>query len=193
MRSGGYASGSPEGALFDAISAEMAHHYHLPSLVGGFGSDAFSPGFQAGAEKLGNGLIAMLSGADLISGIGGLETDNTLSLEQLILDADLVEYAQRAIEPIRVEPDTIHLDMLTRLGPGGNFLKEKHTLVHFRDALWSPRILMREGYVEGETSEKRVRERAQARARELLETHHPIPLELTVRGAIWEVAGIAPP
>jgi trimethylamine--corrinoid protein Co-methyltransferase len=192
MRSGSYASGSPEAALLDAMGAEMAHHFGLPSLVGGFGSDADSPGFQAGAEKLGNGLLAMLSGADLISGIGGLETDSTLSLEQLVLDADLVEYARKAIEPVRVDADTIHLDMLARLGPGGNYLREKHTLLHFREALWSPNVLLRDGYVEGRPAEGRVRERARAKVRELLRTHRPVPLEPEVRKTIWEVAGIAP-
>lgn len=188
MRTGSYASGSPESAVLDAAGAEMARHYHLPCLVGGFGCDSDDVGFQGGAEKLGTGLLAMLDGADLIAGIGGLETDSTLSAEQLVLDADLVAYTKKAIENVRVDAESIHLEMLQRLGPGGNYLKERHTLATFRERLWSPALLVREGYVKGLPSEARLRQRAKARASELLKTHHPEPLPEDVRKTIWDIA-----
>jgi len=188
MRTGSYASGSPESALLEAAGAEMARHYGLPCLIGGFGCDADDVGFQGGAERMGNGLIAMLEGADLIAGIGGLETDSTMSAEQLVLDADLIEYARKAIEGVRVDADTVHLDMLQRLGPGGNYLKERHTLANFRKALWSPGLLLREGHVAGLPSEARLRARAKARASELLKAHRPDPLPEDVRRTIWDIA-----
>ncbi len=185
MRSGSFGTGSPETALINVAGVEMARYYHLPCSVGGLAADADSPGFQAAMEKMGTGILPMLAGADLITGTGSLDTDSTMSLEQLVLDEDLVEYGRRIIEPVRVEPDTIHLDMLSRLGPGGNFLKEKHTLRHFREALWSPRILLRDGYIEGKPAEVRARERARARARDLLENHTPVPLDADVRKRVW--------
>lgn len=186
MRSGSLGSGSPEFGLLNAAGVELGRAYGLPTLVGGFATDADSPGFQAGAEKIGTGVFSLLAGADLISGIGSVDTSNTLSLEQLVLDAELVEYVRRSRGPVRVDPDTIHLDLLSRLGPGGNYLKEMHTLKHFREALWSPEILQRDGFIEGQPSEARVRSRAQARARELLAKHTPAPLDPDVRKAVWD-------
>ncbi len=185
MRSGSLGSGSPEFALLNAAGVEMGRHYGLPTLVGGFATDADSPGLQAGAEKIGTGMFSLLAGADLISGIGSVDTSNTLSLEQLVLDSELVEYVRRSRGPIRVDADTIHLDLLSRLGPGGNYLKELHTLRNFREALWSPEILQRDGFVDGQPSEARVRSRAQAKARELLAKHTPAPLDPDVRRAVW--------
>jgi len=191
MRSGSFGTGAPETGLINVAGVEMARYYRLPCSIGGLATDADSPGFQAGVEKMGTGLLPMLAGADLITGTGSLDTDSTMSVEQLILDEDLVEYVRRVIEPLRVDAETIHLDMLSRLGPGGNFLKEKHTLLHFREALWSPRILLRDGYVEGEPAEMRARARARARARELLAKHNPVPLDADVRRRVWaEVPGI---
>jgi trimethylamine--corrinoid protein Co-methyltransferase len=187
MRSGSFGTGSPEVGIINVAGIEMARHYHLPCSVGGLAADADSPGFQAGVEKMGTGLPVMLAGADLVTGIGSVDTNSTMSLEQLVLDEDLVEYARKVIEPVRVDPGTIHLDMLSRLGPGGNFLKEKHTLLHFREALWSPKILLRDGYVEGQPAERRARSRAQAKARELLREHEPVPLEADVKKSLWAV------
>ncbi len=193
MRSGSFGGGSPESGIIDAAGVEMAHHYGLPCLTAGFSCDADSPGFQAGAEKMGTGLMAMLSGADLITGIGGVDTDSTMSLEQLVLDADLVGYARKAIERVRVDAETLHMDMLSRLGPGGNFLKERHTLMNFRTALWAPEVLLRDGYVEGEPAEKRARARAQEKARELLTQHVPTLLDDDVRKSIWAAIPKVPP
>lgn len=192
MKIGSFAAGSPEAALLVAAGVEMARHYSLPCLTAGFVTDAAEPGSQAGAEKVGTGLFAMLAGADLISGIGSLEADSCMSLEQLVLDADFVDYARRALDPFRVGEDTIHMDILSRLGPGGNFLKEKHTLQHFRRAIWTPRFLFRDGYREDKRAEDRTRELARARAAELRDGHRVTPLDEDIRARMWEIAGMPP-
>lgn len=192
MRTGAFAAGSPESALLDAAGVEMAHHYDLPCLVGGFACDPEGVGFQAGAEKIGSGILPMLAGADLIAGIGGLETDGVMSAEQLVIDADLADYVRRVLEGIRVSADSLRLDMIQRLGPGGNFLRERDTLVRFREALWQPRILLRDAHTQGCSPDARLRERARARAREILREHWPEPLDEDVRATIWSLAGTAP-
>lgn len=186
MRTGSFAAGSPELGLLNAAGVEMARKYRLPTLVAGFACDADSVGFQAGAEKLSTGIAGFLAGADLISGLGGLDSDSCMSVEQLVLDSELVAYARRAIAGFRVAPETIHLDTLARLGPAGNYLKERHTLAHFRETLWSPRLFQREGYVEGKPAEQRVRDRARSRAEEILRHHEVLPLDNDVRTKMWQ-------
>lgn len=188
MRSGSFGAGSPEMAVLSAAGSELAHHYGLPSLIASLGCDADTPGFQAGVEKMGTGMASLLAGPDTVSGIGGLDTDNTMSLEQLILDAEIVDYIQRVLRPFPVDEESVHLDMLVRVGPAGNYLKERHTLLRFKEALWSSQLLLREGFVEGRPNETRVRERARARARELLKEHEVEPLEADVRRQVWEIA-----
>ena len=79
-------------------------------------------------------------------------------------------------------------ERLTRVSPAGNYLKEKHTLLHFREALWSSKLLLREGFVEGHPNDERVRERARARVRELLANHEVAPLDVEARRRIGELA-----
>jgi trimethylamine:corrinoid methyltransferase-like protein len=92
------------------------------------------------------------------------------------------------MRPFPVTDASIHMDMLTRVGPAGNYLKEKHMLLHLREALWSSKLLLREGFVEGHPNEERVRERARARVRGLLANHEVAPLDVEVRRRIWELA-----
>ncbi len=192
MRSGSFGAGSPEMAILSAAGAEIARHYRLPSLVASLASDADTPGFQAGIEKMGTGLMALMSGPDTVSGIGGLDTDSTMSLEQLVLDAEIVSYIRGVLRTFRVDAGTLHLDMLLRVGPAGNYLKEKHTLAHFRESLWSSRLLLREGYVEGHPAEARARERARGRVREVLKEHVVPPLDRDAHRRIWELARSQP-
>lgn len=192
MRTGALALGSPESAVANAAGVELARFYGLPSMITGFHCDTDSPGFQAGVEKAGSGLLSMLAGPDLLAGIGGVETANALSAEQLVLDEDVVEWVRRTIAPARIDADTINLDLLGRVGPGGNFLKEKHTLEHFREAIWDPTLFLRDGHVPGRPAEQRIRERARAKAREILRTHEPTPLEPEIRRALWKAAGLPP-
>ena len=188
MRSGSFGAGSPEMAVLSAAGTELARYYRLPSLIASLGCDADTPGFQAAFEKMGTGMASLLAGPDTVSGIGGLDTDNTMSLEQLVLDAEAVDYIQRVLRPFPVDGASIHLDMLERVGPAGNYLKEKHTLLHFREALWSSEILLREGFVEDRPNEERVRGRAKGRALELLAEHEVAPLDADVRKRIWDLA-----
>lgn len=193
MRTGSFAAGSPELGLLNAAGVQMARHYRLPALVAGFSCDAASVGVQAGVEKLGTGLPAMLAGADLISGVGGLDADSCMSLEQLVLDAEIVDYSRRSFAGLAVSPEQIHLDTLIRLGPQGNYLKERHTLANFRRALWTPRLFHRDSFVEGDPTEARVRQRAMARARELRRDHQPAPLPPDTWAALRKEAGLPLP
>ncbi len=188
MRTGSFGAGSPEMAVLSGAGADLARYYGLPSLVASLGCDADTPGFQAGVEKIGTGMATLLAAPDTVSGIGGLDTDNTMSLEQLVLDAEIVDYIQRVMRPFAISEETVHLDLLKRVGPAGNYLKEKHTLLHFREALWSSKILLREGFVEGKPNETRVRERARSRVREILAEHEPEPLTRDVQKDVWRIA-----
>lgn len=193
MRTGALALGAPESASANAAGVDLARHYGLPSMITGFHCDADSPGFQAGVEKAGSGLLSMLARPDLLAGIGGVETANALSAEQLVLDADVVEWVRRTIAPVPIDADTLSLDLLGRVGPGGNFLKQKHTLEHFREAVWDPSLFLRDGHVPGRPAEQRIREHARTKAREILQSHAPSPLDPDARRALWAAAGVSRP
>jgi trimethylamine--corrinoid protein Co-methyltransferase len=70
------------------------------------------------------------------------------------------------------------VDLISKVGPKGNFLSESHTMQFFRDQQWFPTLLDRKNYdkwkKEGETS---FGDRANKKVRTLLEEHNPQPLD----------------
>ena len=55
---------------------------------------------------------------------------------QLVIDNELAAYVRRAIRcPIEVSPETLAVEVVHQVGPGGSFLNEAHTAKHFRDEL----------------------------------------------------------
>jgi trimethylamine--corrinoid protein Co-methyltransferase len=92
---------------------------------------------QAGAEKVSSMLLPVLAGAVGIGTVGHLENALTFSPLQLVLDNELARYVRRAIrEPIRIDAETLATDVIEKVGPGGNFLAERHTAERLRDEIF---------------------------------------------------------
>jgi len=178
MRSGGFACGSPELVVLSAAGARIASHYKLPSLVSGFVSDSNMASVQAGFEKMATGVISLLAGADLIFGVGALETDNCMSVAQLVLDSEIVEHAMRTAEGLQFTKSDLGLDLIDRVGPASSFLREKDTLRNFRKALWMPKLSDRLSYDTWSAGgSKDVVEKAWKEAEDILTHHTPQPID----------------
>ena len=75
-----------------------------------------------------------------------------------------------------VDDETLALDVIRAVGPGGNFLTQKHTRRHMRE-LFLPQFMDRRPYNEWQAERRRPSDWALAKARQILETHQPEPLE----------------
>ncbi|MEW6080209.1 MAG: trimethylamine methyltransferase family protein [Bacillota bacterium] len=127
MRRGTFAAGAPEEGLINAACAEMAGYYGLPSITTGLVTDAVEPGVQASLEKVTNGIIPMLAGSDGVIGIGLLQSDQCLCLEQMVLDAEMCLQIERVQKGIDTGPGMSLVELIKSVGPGGNFLAEEST------------------------------------------------------------------
>jgi trimethylamine--corrinoid protein Co-methyltransferase len=148
-RSGLFLEGAPETILQGVAMAEMARHYGLPSTIAGCLTDAKMPGMQAVMEKMLTTLPLFMAGADVIQGIGLLESSMTLSLEQMIIDGEIGALCLRMREGIEVSAARDALADIAAVGPGGHFLKQPSTRAGFRSREYSnPELLDRGTYDE---------------------------------------------
>jgi len=108
-------------------------------MVGGFGPVAKILGPQAAYESVFFALTPALAGADILCGVGLLDGDTLLSFEQLIIDYEIGTMILRIIRGFDVNDETLALDLINKVGPGGNYLAEKHTLEHVHEC-WRPMI-----------------------------------------------------
>jgi trimethylamine--corrinoid protein Co-methyltransferase len=115
----------------------LAEYYGCPTGVHGGKTNSCFYDEQAGAEKISSILLPVLAGAVGIGTIGHIENAVTFSPVQLLIDHELVRFARRCLKPsIEVSADTLALDLIDRIGPGGTFLDQDHTAEHFREELF---------------------------------------------------------
>jgi trimethylamine--corrinoid protein Co-methyltransferase len=176
LRTGLATCGGPEDLLYQAASAQLARHYQLPASIGTFSPGARSADWQAGLENGLSCLASALAGADMLSGAGLLGAGRVLSLEEMVLDAEIFGLVRHLAGGLAVDAGTLAVDVIGQVGPGGHFLAEEHTVAAMR-SLWQPRLFDR-GTSEGDsTGRPTPLERARERARALLAGHEPLPLE----------------
>jgi trimethylamine--corrinoid protein Co-methyltransferase len=172
------AGGSPEHGLTGVAITQIAHSFGVPSLTGGFDTTASVPGTQSAIEGFPQGLSVVLGGADLIVGLGLLEDAKTLSLEKMFIDDEMVRMIRRLADGIVVNDETIALDLIEKVGVGGMFLAERHTIKHLREEQFLPRLIDRRSADLWERDgAKTIEDRARAMVAEALQQPVPHPLD----------------
>jgi trimethylamine--corrinoid protein Co-methyltransferase len=182
------AYGAPELSLFQAALTELAHYVGLPVWTTGGCTDAKVVDEQAALEGTLSVLCAALSGGDLCHDVGYVESAMTGSLQQLVLMDEAIAYVKRVVRGVQVTPDTLAVDVIDAVGPGGNYLSEAHTLEHFRAEFWRPTLMDR---TRRETWEREGRktmgDRVQEKLLTLLDTHRPTPLAPEAQAKVAEL------
>jgi trimethylamine--corrinoid protein Co-methyltransferase len=178
-RTGLYSAGAIENGLLSSANIEMAKYYGLPVEGSGGGTDAFAPGIQTSYERSMNFLLPMLSWPDLIVGAGLMGGSMILSLEQLVIDAEVFRMAKHAHQGISTRDEMWLDDVIQRVGPGGNFLGEKSTAVSMRSGEWLiPKLGVHITQNAWENSGKKdILDEAREKVDQVLKTHKPLPLE----------------
>ncbi len=169
--------GSPEFMLHCMGMSELAHHYyHLP--VWGFSgcSDSKLPDIQAGIESALWILWTALSGANLVHDIGYIESGLTASAEMVVINDEIIGLVRRLTGGIDISPETLALEVIHEVGPGGDYLSTAHTARNFRKA-WYPHLFDRRSHPAWlEAGRPTAIKSARERARQAIATHVPTPL-----------------
>ena len=179
---------APEGVLINAALTMLAHYYGLPSLISGGCSDSKVPDAQAAYERTLGLVTTILTGPDIVCGLGGLEGANTMCPELLVIDNEIVEEALRIARGFEVNDDTLAVNVIRSVGPGGHFLSQKHTLDHLLKEYWIPKISNRNPYETWtKTGAKDIAQVARAKVEEILSTHKPDPIPQDIQQEISQI------
>jgi trimethylamine--corrinoid protein Co-methyltransferase len=136
--------GSVEMALMNAAAVQLAKLCKLPIYGSGGVTEAKRPDIQAGTEKTFSSLMVAMAGADCIHlAAGMLDSGNSISYEQYVIDNEIIGMIRRLLAGVKVDEDTIGLDVIEKVGPGGNYLLEDHTVDHMMDEFYYPELSVR--------------------------------------------------
>ncbi len=139
MRTGAYFAAVPEAMLLRCVQAQMAAFYGLPAGLGYGGTKAKEPDAQAAWENTLTMLTELLAGADFIFGSGLLDGSQIYAPEQLVIDDEVFGMVTRLLRGVRVDHESLAVDLIARQGFDGQYLFEGHTRAGTRD-LWKTRL-----------------------------------------------------
>lgn len=139
LRTMEFAIGSVEMGMMNAAAAQLAKNYDLPIYASAGVSDAKTPDIQAGCEKSLSNLMVGMAGADCVHlAAGMLDSGNAIAYEQYVIDDELIGMVKRVLAGIRVSKATLGLDVVRKVGPGGNYVTEDHTVEHMLEEFFYP-------------------------------------------------------
>ncbi len=134
--------GAIETMMLGCSYAQLGKYYGLPTHMYLGLSDAKVVDAQCGFESGIGIVLGALAGINVISGPGMLNFESCQSLEKLVIDNTICGMALRLLEGVRVDDETLAVDLVRKVGPGGIFLAEKHTLEWFRKEQFIPSELI---------------------------------------------------
>jgi trimethylamine---corrinoid protein Co-methyltransferase len=175
-RTGVYTGGGPEDFLFGAATNVLSDFYNIPLSMGAFATGAKEPNWQAGLEGALSSLMASVVMSDMLLGCGFLHGSRIWSYAEMMMDCEIFSIVHKMMQGIVVNEETLALDAIANVGPGGHYLAQKHTRNHMRD-LFLPQFLDRRPYSAWEAKGDDARDWALAKAKKILKEHQPDPLD----------------
>ena len=179
MQTGSPAFGDVGISLHTVMFNQLWRKYGVPRNNSGVGpSNSKEIDFQCGYEKAIGILISALSGANIICSHGGIYGEITYHSVQSILDDDIAGMVGRFLEGVKVDDETLAIDLIEGVGPiPGHYLNKKHTRKWWKKEQFIPKAADRLTYPEWmKIGKKSTLDYAKKRMEEILTTHKPIPL-----------------
>jgi len=180
--------GYPLDSRIRYAAVEMAHHWGMPALGGAFGTESAElDDWRSAAEVATDPLLVGLAGAEIVTGIGLRDTYTLLYPEAIILDDDLYHRARYSLLNMEISPETLAIDVIEAVKPGGHFLSQKHTRKHMRTAMVRSVIHQLDSMGKYRNPVEYARERVAW----ILENHHPEPPSADVQTELDRIIAAA--
>jgi len=176
-RNGLVAMASPEFQLAMTAWADLARYVGLPTWGCAGVSDSHILDAQAGAESGLSILIQALAGVNLIHDVGYLGTGMQCSAAMLVFGNEIVGITKRILQGLTVTDDFLATEIINKVGPGGNFLTNKHTAKNLRSEIFTYDLFCKVAYDQwASAGAKSALELADLKVKKMLEESHPMAL-----------------
>ncbi len=138
MKTTVFSYGAPEMSVMTAAMSQMAQYYKLPFFGTAGASDAKFPDAQAAAEVAFSCLSSALVGANLVHDAGSwLDHGSLASPAFMVMVNEILYMVNQYMKGVTVNEETLALDMIDKVGPGGHYLYEDHTFKHYKNNWYS--------------------------------------------------------
>lgn len=130
---------------------------------------------QSGHEFTLTAIVPALAGANMIYGVGMLDSALTWDYASALLQNEFIEMVLKVVNGIQVSDETFAMDVIREVGPAGEFITHQHTLENFRK-LTSPKLMDRYNRENWEAAgSKDIAELAYEQSLDIIENYKPKP------------------
>ena len=144
MKTGNVSMACPEFGILKAALAQMGKYLDLPVRMPSMLRDSKVLDAQAGFET---GMIGTVTGlnADLMDAMQ-LDMDLVVDFPDLVFCDECMAGIRRIARNLVINEESLALETIKEVGPGGTFLTHTHTFENFRRELWIPKMLERRNW-----------------------------------------------
>lgn len=146
MKTGAPAYGLADMQVGTLIGGQIARRLNMPLRTSNF-SAANVPDFASGYESAFSAQYSVAAGTNLLMhAVGWVEGGLCTSYEKFVLDCEIVQTLMQMLEPVPVNADTLALDEIEQVGPGGHFFGTARTIATYETAFYRPLISSTQNY-----------------------------------------------
>jgi len=192
MKTTVFSYGATEMSIMVGALAQLAQHWNIPFFGTAGATDAKFPDAQAAAEATQQIMTAATVGSGLVHDCSSwIDHGALVSPGFMVLVNEILGNVKRFMNGMPVTKESMAVDLIDAVGPGGNYLMEQHTLDNFRKVRYSSlfeRMIRQEWEAAGsKTFEERLSEHTQeAMAHKPTELAPEIVKELDRMQASWK-------
>lgn len=143
----------PEADLANSASADIFRFLNIPFSLNYGDTDCGMIDQVATFDISTQIYTAHLSKTNMAMSIGGFESGNMSILSALVLGNDIIGHTERLCKKVDIDEESLALESIHKVGPGGNFLMEEMTFRKCRE-FWKPEIFTPRSHEKWITSNK---------------------------------------
>jgi trimethylamine--corrinoid protein Co-methyltransferase len=124
-----------------------------------------------------NMLLNAQAGMTMSQSLGTLSWGLYGSQEMVVICDQIVDMIRRVMDGITVNDDTLAVDVIREVGYGGSYLDQDHTVQHFRQEMFFPRLFARQTIDQwNQAGSQMIHQVAHERVLEILDRAGPVEL-----------------
>lgn len=174
MRTTAISYTAPQHKFAYTVIAAMYHYYNLPVWGTAGVSDSHILDEQAAFEHALTIYSAALEGSNLIHDVGFMGQGLVSSSAALVMCDEIISYVKHMLSGFEINDETLALDIIEKVGPGGNYISERHTFDNFKRDTWQPMLGNRQNPDKWtEAGGLTYKQKAIEKAKEILREHRP--------------------
>lgn len=171
MRRAIYSYGAPELQVLSGGLTEMARYCGLPMFGTAGCTDTKTMEIQSAIEAAMSIHPSMLTGANFVHDCGYTESGKTGDIFQTVMDDEIIGMSRIIEQGVEVNEETLAVEQIHNVGPGGHFLYDDHTFKWFRSH-WQPTLMDRNSYEEWDAQGRTtMKDRIVKKTRDIIENY----------------------